>query len=200
MICVSFWWLHAQVRQKVQWPRRAAFYVLGESGGGAVVVRALQLGLSADGIILVGAALRMSEKAIPAAPMRWLIQRMAPMFPTMAMRVGNEPSLDKNRFLGRFGDQNAAEEAWKDPLVLKCMMLGTIASLLRVMPLLTKKKFKEIRIPLYIAHGANDTFVDVSTTREFYAAANSHDKILDIVPDARHKVRRLFTVESIPFS
>lgn len=180
--------LRLQVRKYVQWPRKAGLYFLGEGGGAAVVVRAIQLGERADGIILCGPALKFPERDVPSSPMKWIMQRMAPMAPDLTLPSSMQKLTDKNNFLRISGNQKIALQAWEDPLVVKCTFLGTALSFIKVMPLLAKNGFKDIRLPLYVAHGKSDTRVDVSVSREVFAAANSHDKTLDIIEGACHQV------------
>lgn len=50
----------------------------------------------------------------------------------------------------------------------------------------TLEAVKEMKIPVFFAHGREDTFVPCTMTEEAYEACGSEDKLLLIVPDAGH--------------
>lgn len=160
-------------------------FVLGESLGAAVVIRAHTLGAikPSGGVVLTGPLLRLAPEVLPPPPVVAVVRALAGLFPKL--RMPQEP-LDLDAV---FGDAAVAKAARDDPLVVfdpPCMataaaiITGTNANAAAL------ELFKPPA--LLLLHGTKDCRCRPADSEEIMRRAPVADKTLTLLPGAKHQL------------
>ncbi len=153
-------------------------FVLAHSNGGQVALRALLAGNNSfEGMVVSNPALRI---AVPIAPAKLELGRfLARVAPWMTLRGDNRPGV-----LSR--DPAVEEEHRTDPLRHNRISPPLFFGMVEGGELLLSHA-AEIRIPLLMLLGGQDSVIDPETSREFFNQIGSEDKTLIIYPKMVHE-------------
>ncbi len=153
-------------------------FVLAHSNGGQIALRlALQGKCSIEGMVVSNPALRV---AVPIAPAKLKLGRLLARVAPWVTLAGD----------GRTGvltrDPEIQEEHRADPWRHNRMSAPLFFGMVEGGELLLARA-GEIRIPLLMLLGGQDTVIDPTTSREFFERLGSEDKTLLIYPKMLHE-------------
>jgi alpha-beta hydrolase superfamily lysophospholipase len=153
-------------------------FVLGHSNGGQVALRfALERAPSIEGMVISNPALRV---AVPIAPVKLRIGRLLAKIAPWATLKGDR----RTGVLTR--DPEIQEEHRADPLrhnrISPPLFFGMVAGGEMLLA-----RASEIRLPMLMLIGGQDTVIDPVTSREFFDRLGSEDKTLLFYPRMLHE-------------
>jgi len=162
-------------------------YLLGESMGGAVAIRALSDGLQGvDGVILAAPAVWGADTLNPFyRATLWLAAHIIPAKRLSGRGLGIRAS-DNDEMLRALG---------RDPLVIKGSRVDTLYGLVRLMDEGLRLS-AEVSAPLLILYGANDEVIPESATRRLLERVDAPHRVL-LYPDGWHMLLRDLQAETV---
>ncbi|XP_066314281.1 caffeoylshikimate esterase-like [Miscanthus floridulus] len=170
---------------RADYPPPLPCFLYGESLGGAIalLLHLRNRDLWRDGAVLNGAMCGISPRFRPPWPLEHLLAAAAKVVPTwrVAFTRGNIP-------------ERSFKVDWKRALALASPRrttapprAATALELLRVCRDL-QQRFEDVRLPLLVVHGAEDTVCDPACVEELYRRAGSSDKTLRVYPGMWHQI------------
>jgi alpha-beta hydrolase superfamily lysophospholipase len=170
---------------RADYPPPLPCFLYGESLGGAIalLLHLRNRDLWRDGAVLNGAMCGISPRFKPPWPLEHLLAAAAKVVPTwrVAFTRGNIP-------------ERSFKVDWKRALALASPRrttapprAATALELLRVCRDL-QQRFEDVRLPLLVVHGAEDTVCDPACVEELYSRAGSSDKTLRVYPGMWHQI------------
>lgn len=178
--CVQYF---DSVRSKC--PNLPAF-LYGESLGGAIAMLVCLRGQSTRtwaGLILSGSMCGVSTKFRPVWPLEMLLPLVAAFFSSWQL-VMTKPLAGrslKEEWKRRLSSLNPNRPECRKPTA------ATALEFLRVCQEV-RRRSKELKTPLLVVHGGDDTICDVESAAAVYDTAGSKDKTLRVMPGMWHQL------------
>ena len=164
------------------WPRLPLF-VLGHSLGGLIALRyTLEHQRALAGLVLSAPLLLLPEAMhVPAA-----LQKVVPVLARLLPRLPVQPF----SWLEECRDPRLMAETAADPLYYKGRIRARTGwEMLRSMAA-ARPRLPELRLPLLVMYGGQDTIVDPRSAERIYAEASSTDRTRRVFPEAYHHLFR----------
>ncbi|CAM6116840.1 unnamed protein product [Calypogeia fissa] len=159
------------------------FFLMGESMGGAVALKAhFSMPTTWDGAVLIAPMCKISEEMYPP----WFLLEILKVLARIVPKARIVPSGD----IAEIGFQDVVKRRKAMQNIIAYVgkpRLGTALSLIKATDDI-EKLLDKVSLPMLILHGAKDRVTDPAVSKALYEQSCSHDKTLNVYENAWHAV------------